>query len=446
MPSNLKNRLKRIRELKKDAAADLNAAAADPTPAVNQTAVAGPAGVSLFFAAKTGLYPDSEWINAGYLVLKRKVKTSLPFDVPQKFPQAMKILIRDFLKYGVVPDPADLVFFDLETTGLSGGAGTLAFICSFGRFRPDCLVTDQYLLLDYPGEGDFLEAVKAELLRSGNSGAPAMAVSYNGKTFDSQILKNRFLMNAIACPDYFHADLLHPSRRLWKHILPDCSQATIETAILGLDRSGDIPGALAPDIWFDFLKTGVTKNLTGVCDHNIRDITGLASILLLLANITSEPIKTLDYNKYDLEALALLWRDSIIFRGAVYGEAEKETSVMLMDEASRRLAPRALYVHGLDLLKSARNRDRGASLLEKLASVGADAPADLKASALCALAKNAEWSLRDLKNALVYTDTALARDGLKESLKNELEKRRERLVKKMGVGSREWGVGSGDGN
>ena len=427
MAVNLKKRLQRIRDEQVISAgkkSEYPSPAGQKKPA-DQKNTGEPAAEAVFNIQNTeySIYSGSRWEQAGYEVLKRIVKVNM--SVPDRFPAEMDIIVRDLARYGGIPEPSDFVFFDLETTGLSGGAGTLAFLGSFGRFRPGSLVVSQYLLLDYPGESDFLEAMKAELLDH-TAEAPAMIVSYNGKTFDSQILKNRCLMNAIVPPDYFHADLLHPSRRLWKNILPDCSQGTIETNILGLDRTGDTPGALAPDIWFNFLKTNETRELMGICDHNIRDIAGLASILLLMSGISAAPLDTLKTHNYDLEALALLWRDTALRRNAA---GLKKTAMTLMNEAARRKAPRVLYALGLDLLKT--EPGQGQNYLKLLASSETEGPPELKIKAFCALAKHAEWAERDAARALAYTESALAIAGTATGLMNELQRRRERLLKKI---------------
>lgn len=246
-------------------------------------------------------------------------------------------------------------------------------------------------------------------------------------------------MNSIIPPDYFHADLLHPSRRLWKQMLPDCSQATIETMILGLDRAGDIPGALAPEIWFSFLKTGETFPLMGICDHNIRDIKGLASLFLLLSNIAAFPLKTLETFTYDLEALALLWREALLRESVLcrryhsekkfFREKEKETARIILNTAAQRLMPRALYVQGMDLLKSDKE-EQGRSILLTLANSVPGASVNQRAAAYRVLAMDAEWSMRDPHCALEYAEAALSLSEIKNEIRNELERRRERLLKK----------------
>jgi len=63
---------------------------------------------------------------------------------------------------GGAPARPPFVFFDLETTGLSGGAGTLAFLVGCGWFESDgAFVTRQFLLARHADERRLLEAVAA---------------------------------------------------------------------------------------------------------------------------------------------------------------------------------------------------------------------------------------------------------------------------------------------
>jgi uncharacterized protein YprB with RNaseH-like and TPR domain len=378
------------------------------------------------------------WESIGSFAARQTVVREFPpalpaaTKLPSVFPRSLGIPAPDF--FGYIADPAvrgkagpeDLLFFDLETTGLSSGAGTVAFLAAFGRFVPSgaaayALRVDQYLLLDYPGESDFLEAALKEFGNNAGPGTsteslrPPLVVTYNGKTFDAQILKTRCLMNAIVPPEYHHADLLHPARRLWKRVLPSCGQAAIETAVLGLDRGGDIPGSEAPDIWFDFLKTGRTEALLGICEHNIKDIYGLARLMTALLEIAASPLEALEKYRCDAERLALRWwkicREERLNAGTLPGGPEFETGKLLLDYAAAQGWRKALLVRMID----------------------------------------AEWRLRDPVKALVLVDEALALDAVLEvsvpefdripvtsriplpgEFRDSLLHRRERLLRKTG--------------
>jgi uncharacterized protein YprB with RNaseH-like and TPR domain len=340
-------------------------------------------------------------------------------------------------------EPGDLLFFDLETTGLSGGSGTLAFLAALGRLVPSGktfrlrLRIDQYLLLDYPGENDFLEALLGELGSPAPSGRLPLVVSYNGKSFDAQILRTRCLMNGLAPPAFAHIDLLHPARRLWKRLLPNCSQGEIETRVLGLDRTGDVPGALAPEIWFSFLKSGDAGALGGIADHNVRDIRGLASLFVLFTHIAREPLKTRERFLYDAEKLALRWRDLSGRKGLPWDEGERALGAALIRAAADRGYPQAAFAAALDCLNRG-SFEEGRRRLRELA--GPDWPGEragpcpefsrsgeLRAAAYRALAIDAEWRLKDREGALRYVEAALEGGEIRDRLKRDLFRRRQRL-------------------
>jgi hypothetical protein len=221
-------------------------------------------------------------------------------------------------------------------------------------------------------------------------------VSYNGKSFDTQLLRTRCLMNGFPPPEYAQADLLHPSRRLWKRTLGSCSQASVETAVPGLDRGGDVDGALAPDIWFSFLKSGDPSALAGVWDHNARDICGLAGILGALCRIADDPSMEGERYRCDRESLALGWRRAI----RVHGEAAFGTCTANIGEALLRAAAEA------GLCRAAYAYRRG-------------------------LAIAAEWRRKDPAAALRQVDLFLALREIPDTMADEMFRRRERLVRKL---------------
>ena len=113
------------------------------------------------------------------------------------------------------PARAPFVFFDLETTGLSGGAGTQAFLVGCGRFDAEGgFVTRQFVLTRHADERPLLETVAGELARAG------ALVSFNGKSFDAPLLETRYLFHrlewSVRCLP--HVDVLHPARQFWKPV------------------------------------------------------------------------------------------------------------------------------------------------------------------------------------------------------------------------------------
>ena len=169
-----------------------------------------------------------------------------------------------------------LVFLDTETTGLAGGAGTVAFLVGVGKFAEGDFWLRQYFLRDLSDEQAMLYAIESDLKSS------AGFVTFNGRTFDVPILEMRFTLGMrkrFPITGWPHLDLLYPSRRLWRRALPDCRLNTIETEVLGVQRSGeDVPGELIPGLYLDYLRTGDSREMERVIYHNAMDILSLVGL------------------------------------------------------------------------------------------------------------------------------------------------------------------------
>jgi uncharacterized protein YprB with RNaseH-like and TPR domain len=169
----------------------------------------------------------------------------------------------------------NLLFFDLETTGLAGGTGTYPFLLAFAFFEEKQLRVIQYFLPDYGKELEgFIDLQK-------NFNNRSILVSYNGKSFDYPLLRNRFILNRIDDPfrSYRHLDLLHFARRLWKHKLTSCSLVNIEQEIFGFQRWQDIESSLIPYVYFEFLRDGNLAEIKRVISHNLQDVLSLVRLL-----------------------------------------------------------------------------------------------------------------------------------------------------------------------
>ncbi len=174
--------------------------------------------------------------------------------------------------HGLTKDKA--LFFDIEATGLSHGAGTIAFLIGLAWFEGEELVVEQLLSESPEMEkaclGRFLERLK---MRS-------HFVSFNGKSYDLSVLQNRLVMHDFVSREESlkikpHLDLLHLCRQLWKGVFPDHRLKTIEQEVLGVERLDDIAGALVPQYYFSFLNTGKGSYLHGIIEHNRQDLLSL---------------------------------------------------------------------------------------------------------------------------------------------------------------------------
>ena len=189
--------------------------------------------------------------------------------------------------------PADgsgrTIFIDLETTGLSGGAGTVAFLVGCGYFDLGAFQVRQFLLTSYASERALLSAV-AEFFRGAD-----LIVTYNGKTFDVPVMETRWLFHRLQMPlsTVAHFDMLHPARRLWKGradaaLEGGCRLSTLERTLFGVRRVGDVPGSEIPGRYFHFLRSGDPRPLEPVLEHNRLDLVSLAAVMARGVQLTRE--------------------------------------------------------------------------------------------------------------------------------------------------------------
>jgi hypothetical protein len=176
------------------------------------------------------------------------------------------------------------VFIDLETTGISGGAGTVAFLVGCGYFDLGAFQVRQFVLTSYASERALLSAVTDFF------GETDLIVTYNGKTFDLPVMETRWSFHRLPMPDFSqavpHFDMLHPARRLWSSRMGTdaapaangCRLTTLERDVLGFRRIGDVPGIEIPRRFFHFLRTGDPRPLEPVLEHNRLDLVSLAAV------------------------------------------------------------------------------------------------------------------------------------------------------------------------
>ena len=167
------------------------------------------------------------------------------------------------------------LFLDTETTGLSGGAGTVAFLVGVGYAEGESFIVEQFLMRDYADEAEMLSLIADRLDKC------SCVCSFNGKNFDLPLLKTRFIMNRMQhrWQEKDQLDLLYPSRRTWKLRLGSCRLGRLEEFILGTGRENDLPGSEVPRRYFDFLKSGDMALLEDIIAHNRQDIITLQILL-----------------------------------------------------------------------------------------------------------------------------------------------------------------------
>jgi uncharacterized protein YprB with RNaseH-like and TPR domain len=178
------------------------------------------------------------------------------------------------------------VYIDTETTGLSGGSGTLAFLIGSAVVKNDAVELTQLLMTRFSAEAATLSSF-AETLR-----ADDQLLSYNGKSYDLPLLISRFRMHAMQHPfdGLPHLDLLHPVRRLFSRRWHDCRLLSLEQNLLGFSRIDDLPGSEAPAAWFSYVRSGQAARLIKVIKHNQQDIVSLAVAHSALTQAVAQPL------------------------------------------------------------------------------------------------------------------------------------------------------------
>lgn len=193
----------------------------------------------------------------------------------------------DAISGGAVPNtaPDTWAFLDTETTGLAGGTGTCAFLVGVGSITPDGFRVRQFFMRDYAEEASLLDALGRYLEPF------KVLVTYNGRAYDQPLLETRYRLSRFKPPfaRLGHLDLLYGARRLWKLRLDSCRLVTLENQILGVERHGDIPGALIPYIYFEYLRTGHAGRLLPVFYHNQMDILSLACLTGIVPYAFKDP-------------------------------------------------------------------------------------------------------------------------------------------------------------
>ncbi|MDR3085578.1 MAG: ribonuclease H-like domain-containing protein [Christensenellaceae bacterium] len=308
--------------------------------------------------------------------------------------------------------PDGLAFIDVESTGLSRGAGTVAFEIGIGRLAGSRMELTQLYMRDYDEERDLLLRA-AECLKGAE-----LLVSFNGKSFDLPMLRARMVMNRL--PPGFtglpQLDLLHGARRLYKLRLKQCSLSKLEEMILGSPRQGDIPGALIPGIWAAFLKDGDLEPIFRVLEHNERDVFSMA--LLLRELLAAQENPTAQKHAEDIYSAGLA-----LERAGRTGEAER-CYAFTLSCGTRLLSGRAL----------SRIYRRQGRLDENIAHLNAlNEASGGENFARIELAKIYEHKKKDYASALRLTEEALSL-GQPGAEAEALRARQKRLLRRLNGG------------
>jgi uncharacterized protein YprB with RNaseH-like and TPR domain len=343
----------------------------------------------------------------------RAIATTSPLHAIARWAKSESI--RDF-------PPQSFAYLDTETTGLSGGTGTYAFLIGVGRFDGQDFHLAQFFMRD-PAEEPAQLAALEEFI------APCQAlVTFNGKSFDVPLLNTRFIHHGWRSPfqETAHVDLLHLARRLWRDRLPSRSLGNLEVQILGAERTNeDVPGWMIPSLYFDYLRSGDARPLKSVFYHNQVDVVSMAALFNHMAGMLADPLSGMVEHGVDLIALAKLNEDM--------GELDAATRLYL--HGLEHDLPRGILLEAfkrLALIYKRRGEFGMAIELWEQAARHEDLDAHVE------LAKYYEHQALDYVAAIRWTQAALQVIGTpgysifeRRHLASELTHRLERLQRKM---------------
>lgn len=298
------------------------------------------------------------------------------------------------------------LYLDTETTGLSGGTGTLAFLVGLGFFDSEARLHLEQLLLRRPGEEAPLLARLSERLRSAS-----MIVTFNGKAFDMPLIRTRFVMNRLEYAESLpHLDLLHVARRIHRRRIGTCSLGAIESKVLGFERVDDVPSCEVSARYGHFLRTGDKGALLGVVEHNALDVTAMAALVGLYGG----PVEEMAV--HDMAAMAL----------TLHRARSPERAMSMAEQAVARGGGHVAHRARAALAKAHGDRDRALKDLEVVVREVDDPAARLE------LAKLYEHYCKKWSAALALVEQGTSETEQASAWRIERLRRKMRLESQFG--------------
>ncbi len=308
---------------------------------------------------------------------------------------------------------ATTVALDIETTGLAG-AGCVVFQVGIAWREADGGVHVRQLVApDLPAEAALLERLSEDL-----ASRPVRLVTYNGDAFDIPFLRMRARMHRQRLTLPPALDVLSHTRRLYRDRDGSCRLGHLEATRLGHVRLDDLPGALVPQVYYDFLRREEPDLLEPVLRHNAWDLVATLGLLWQVAlDLTLAPSPGRDsadlFGLYRSLSLAGDTAGAIV---ALEACLRSEPPPPLARAAMARLA--ALY-------RRSGERDRRHRLWER-AAAAPEAPVEH----LVEWAKILEHERHDLAAAYGAAQAALARLRARERLTGVPDRDRAEAVER----------------
>ncbi|WP_409251136.1 ribonuclease H-like domain-containing protein [Bacillus sp. SCS-153A] len=313
----------------------------------------------------------------------------------------------------------DLFFFDTETTGLGGGTGNTIFLLGYAKLSGDKLVLRQHILpqpgSEIPLYHSFLEKVDYNTL-----------VTYNGKAFDWPQVKTRHTLireHVPKLPSFGHFDLFHGSRRLWKSKMDSVKLSNVEKEILDFHRTDDVPGYLAPMIFFDFVERKDPEGMLKVLLHNELDI---LSLVVLYVHLSFQILGIDSCQTPDEKLLVGKWFDYL---------GDKEQAIDRLEKLIGESAGKESLAAKHSLAFQYKRMKKYQEAYDFWHEVSEAGPRELRAEACIELAKLAEHQFKEFEGARMFSIKAYEemenRAVINDKIVKELAKRIQRLERKL---------------
>ncbi len=188
--------------------------------------------------------------------------------------------------------PEKVAYLDIETTGLNADARVFAIAIGIASPGEKRFKITQLFARDHAEEYTVVKRAIGIL-----EGVDCI-VSFNGKAFDVPVLKGRawyYLGDSDGVFDRHHVDLVHELRRV-KGLKQRTHLANYEASILHMNRAVDVPSAMIPGMYAEFVARGGREGFT----RFLKAVMGAGQPLSGTRTAINEAIVNADFGLSDM--------------------------------------------------------------------------------------------------------------------------------------------------
>jgi uncharacterized protein YprB with RNaseH-like and TPR domain len=169
-------------------------------------------------------------------------------------------------------EPSDIVFLDIETCGLYDCP---LFLIGVGAIQQNVLRMELIFMRNLREEKAALAYLQEYL-----SNKKAI-VSFNGISFDLPFINKRLQEHRLPSPIKLpHFDAMRLATKIYRQETSAFNLGTLERELLDFHRVDDLPSALVPGYYFNYLDTGDVQPLIPILEHNKWDLVSTAALWL----------------------------------------------------------------------------------------------------------------------------------------------------------------------